>query len=114
MIRTVDAIREDLDDRGLMRRYSLKDGMAGREGAFVACSFWLAECLAQQGRTPEAHDAFETAMATANDVGLFAEEYDTRRGEPCGNYPQALTHLAHIEAALALAEVEKGTPAGLS
>ena len=114
MVRTVDAVREDMNDRGLLRRYTLDDGMRGREGAFLACSFWLAECLAQQGRTREAHDAFETAMATANDVGLFAEEYDTRRREPCGNYPQTLVHLAHIEAALALAEAERREASGLS
>ena len=53
-------------------------------------------------------------MATANDVGLFAEEYDTRRREPCGNYPQTLVHLAHIEAALALAEAERREASGLS
>ena len=107
MIRTVDAVREDLNDRGLVRRYSLDDGMKGREGAFLACSFWLAECLARQGRTDEARETYDNAMATGSDLGLFAEEYDTRRREPCGNYPQALTHLAHIEAAVALTEAER-------
>src|SRR5919202_148228 len=79
MIRTVDAIRADLDDDGLLRRYARDDGLRGREGAFVACSFWLAECLARQGRVDEARAAVDRAVATGNDLGLYAEEYDTRR-----------------------------------
>ncbi len=107
MIRTTDAVAEDLDDRGLIRRYSLPDGLPGREGAFLACSFWLAECLARQGRIEEARDRYEKAVSAGSDLGLFSEEYDTRRRELCGNYPQALTHLGHIEAAVALAEAEQ-------
>jgi len=78
------------------------DGLPGREGAFLACSFWLVECLARQGRDAEAWSVFERATATANDLGLFAEEHDPRDGLMLGNFPQALTHLSHIEAALAL------------
>jgi hypothetical protein len=74
------------------------------EGAFVACTFWLAECLAHQGRTAEARAAFATASATANDLGLFAEEFDPGTGTLLGNFPQALTHLSHIAAAVALQE----------
>jgi GH15 family glucan-1,4-alpha-glucosidase len=102
MVRTVDAIREDLDDDGLIRRYKTADGIGGREGAFLACSFWLAECLAHQHRMAEARKVFDRALATANDVGLFAEEFDTREGESVGNFPQGLTHLSHIAAAGAL------------
>jgi GH15 family glucan-1,4-alpha-glucosidase len=107
MIRTVDAVREDLDDRGLIRRYVLDDGLKGREGAFLASSFWLAKCLARQARPGEAREVYDAAVATANDLGLFAEQYDTRRREPCGNYPQAITHLAHIEAAVAIDDAER-------
>ncbi len=99
MVRTADAIREELDDEGLTKRY-----LGGREGAFIACSFWLAECLARQGRPREARAVFDRAASTGNDLGLFAEEYDTENDEPLGNFPQGLTHLAHISAATALAE----------
>lgn len=101
MVRTTDAIREELDDDGLTRRY-LSDEV--REGAFLACSFWLAECLAHQGRIEEARVVFDRTMATSNDLGLFSEEYDTTSGEPLGNFPQGLTHLSHIAAAVALTE----------
>jgi GH15 family glucan-1,4-alpha-glucosidase len=102
MVRTVDAIREELAEDGLLRRYHSHDGLEGEEGAFLACSFWLAECLAHQGRAGEARRAFDRALATGNDLGLFAEEFETGGGEMVGNFPQALTHLAHISAALAL------------
>jgi GH15 family glucan-1,4-alpha-glucosidase len=102
MVATVDAIRERLDLGGLLRRYDDDDGMA-REGAFLPCSFWLATCLANQGRAGEAREVFDRTMATSNDLGLFSEEYDPAAERMLGNFPQALTHLSHIEAALALA-----------
>lgn len=101
MVRTVEAIRNDLGEDGLLRRY-LNDGMDGEEGVFLACSFWLAECLTQQGRFEEARDVFRHAVSTANDLGLFAEEYDTRNRRMLGNFPQGLTHLSMIAAAVAL------------
>jgi GH15 family glucan-1,4-alpha-glucosidase len=104
MVRTTDAIREELDDDGLIRRYNGRDGIGGREGAFLACSFWLAECLARQNRVVDARKVFDRALATANDLGLFAEEFDTRAGESVGNFPQGLTHLSHIAAATALGQ----------
>jgi GH15 family glucan-1,4-alpha-glucosidase len=107
MVRTTDAIREELDDDGLIKRYLVQDGE--QEGAFLACSFWLAECFAYQGRLEEAVEVFDRAVSTGNDLGLFAEEYDTEAGEMLGNFPQALTHLSHISAAVALAEhLERG------
>ena len=102
MVATVDAVREDLGHDGLLRRYRGGDGPDGEEGAFLACSFWLVECLAEQGRHDEAREVFDRAAATANDVGLFSEEYDAKRDELLGNFPQALTHLSHIAAAVAL------------
>lgn len=108
MVRTVEAIQRELAEEGLLRRYAAgSDGLEGREGAFVACSFWLAECLARQGRVEEAREAFARAAATGNDLGLFSEEYDPRGGRMLGNFPQALTHLSLISAALAL-DPEKG------
>jgi len=103
MIGTVDAVRDELCEDGLVRRYRSDDGLEGEEGTFLACSFWLAECLAHQGRLDDARTIFDRALATANDLGLFAEEFDPRSGEMRGNFPQALTHLSHITAALALA-----------
>jgi GH15 family glucan-1,4-alpha-glucosidase len=109
MVRTTDAVRRELDDGGLLRRYTGEgDGLAGREGVFLACTFWLAECLAHQGRRREAQAVFERALSTGNDLGLFAEEFDTRSGEPLGNFPQGLTHLSLILAATALSEKESG------
>lgn len=103
MVRTVDAIRRDLTDEGwLVRRYRTADGLDDREGTFLACTFWLCECLAHQGRTDEARDIFRRASAVASDLGLFAEEFDPASGELLGNFPQGLSHYSHISAAVAL------------
>jgi GH15 family glucan-1,4-alpha-glucosidase len=107
MLSTVDVVREQLGDGGLLRRYDADDGLPGREGAFLACSFWLAECLARQGRPADARGVFDAATATANDLGLFAEEYDPATGRMLGNFPQAFSHFAHIEAPLALADAAR-------
>jgi GH15 family glucan-1,4-alpha-glucosidase len=107
MIRTADAIRDELDDDGVLRRYNSADGLGGREGAFLACSFWLAECLANQRRFDEAREVFDRAVECGNGLGLYSEEYDTRSGEMLGNFPQGLAHLSHIAAAVALAQNEQ-------
>ncbi|MGH3101277.1 MAG: glycoside hydrolase family 15 protein, partial [Thermoleophilia bacterium] len=85
MLRTVDAVRSELEVGGLLLRYRASDGLQGAEGAFVACTFWLAECLARQGRTGPAQAAFARASATANDLGLFAEEFDPGTETLLGN-----------------------------
>jgi pentatricopeptide repeat protein len=105
MVRTTDAIRRELDDgKGLILRYPHGDDhLSSDEGAFVTCSFWLVECLARQGRVQEARELFDRVSSCGSDLGLFPEEYDPRRGEPLGNYPQGLSHLSHIAAAVALA-----------
>jgi GH15 family glucan-1,4-alpha-glucosidase len=104
MVRTVDAIREELEtEEHLLYRYTAKD----RGGStFVACTFWLAECLAFQGRLDEAREVFDAGVATSNGLGLFAEEYDPGGAEMLGNFPQGLSHFAHLEATLALAEAQ--------
>ena len=109
MLRTTDAIREDLEVDGLLLRYPRgNEGMAGEEGVFLTCTFWLVECLARQGKLTQAHEIFQRAISAGNDLHLFSEEYDPVNGEMLGNFPQALTHLSLITAALALAEEEKG------
>jgi GH15 family glucan-1,4-alpha-glucosidase len=103
MVRTADAVREELASGGLLRRY-LNDGLPGKEGAFVPCTFWLAECYARQGRLAQAREAFDAAMSAAGPLGLFSEEFDPERRELLGNYPQTLSHLSHVAATLALLE----------
>jgi GH15 family glucan-1,4-alpha-glucosidase len=103
MVRTTDALVEELGRDGYLLRYRTDDGLAGGEGYFLCCSFWLVECLARQGRAGEATAVFERADAAANDLGLFSEEIGSNGGM-LGNFPQGLTHLSHIEAALALAD----------
>lgn len=102
MTRTVDAIWTALDVNGLLRRYDSPDGLPGTEGAFLACSFWLVECLVGQGRFEEARRVFHRAASTANDLGLFSEEFDVDQDHLLANYPQGLTHLSYISAGLAL------------
>jgi GH15 family glucan-1,4-alpha-glucosidase len=102
MIRTAEAILANLCKDGLILRYQGEDGLPQGEGVFVACTFWLADVFAQQGREARARVLFERACACANELGLFAEEYDVSGRQPLGNFPQGLTHLAHISAALAL------------
>ena len=112
MVRTTDAIAKDLSRDGLVMRYRAKDGLRGKEGVFLACTFWLAECLAHQRRRAEARQAFDRACRCANDLGLFAEEFEPKKGEMLGNFPQGLTHLAHVSAALALEQPDKKPQAG--
>jgi GH15 family glucan-1,4-alpha-glucosidase len=102
MLSTADAIHRELSSGGLILRYRTEDGLEGQEGVFLACTFWLAECFARQGRLRDARKLFQRANACANDLGLFSEEYSPRRRQLLGNFPQGLTHLAHISAALAL------------
>jgi GH15 family glucan-1,4-alpha-glucosidase len=104
-VSTVAAIRRELSVDGLLRRYRTEDdtdGLPPGEGVFLACSFWLVEVLAMQGKDEEARQLFERLLGLGNDVGLFSEEYDPKDGRMLGNFPQALTHLALVEAALTL------------
>ena len=108
IVSTVAALERELLVDGLVLRYRPADegvdGLPGGEGVFLACSFWLVEVLALQDRGDEATALFERLLALRNDVGLLAEEYDPRSGRQLGNFPQAFTHLALVEAAIALGE----------
>ena len=105
MIRTVETIRKELGKNGLLMRYpSYTDELAGEEGVFLACTFWLVICLARQGQLTQAEEIFIQAISTGNDLGLFSEEYFTKSELMGGNFPQALTHLAVIASIIALHE----------
>ncbi|WP_328893208.1 glycoside hydrolase family 15 protein [Streptomyces sp. NBC_00236] len=110
VVGTVNAVRDELGSDGLVRRYSTDstavDGLPGGEGAFLACSFWLADALRMTGRTDEATELFERLLALRNDVGLLAEEYDTAAMRQLGNFPQAFSHIGLVGTAVALAEAQ--------
>jgi alpha,alpha-trehalase len=101
---TIEAIAADLTEDGLVLRYRTDegpgaDGLSGEEGTFVICSFWLVSCLAKAGEVDRAEELFESLAGYANDLGLLAEEIDTKNGELLGNFPQAFSHIGLITAA---------------
>ncbi|MEU8722753.1 glycoside hydrolase family 15 protein [Streptomyces antimycoticus] len=107
VIGTIDAVRRELCEDGLIRRYTAVDhvdGLPGSEGAFLACSFWLADALHLAGRHKDARALFERLLALRNDVGLLAEEYDPATGRQLGNFPQAFSHIGLVGTALTRAE----------
>lgn len=106
MVSTVDAIQRDLAVDGLLLRYDTEeagDGLPAGEGAFLACSFWLADNMVLQGRNDDAEELFERLLGLRNDVGLLAEQYDVGRKSLAGNFPQAFSHFALIDTAFNLA-----------
>jgi alpha,alpha-trehalase len=107
---TIDAIAAQLtDERGLVYRYRTEagvDGLAGEEGTFLLCTFWLAQALALAGEVDRAVQVFEHAVAYCNDVGLLAEEIDPATGELLGNFPQAFSHIGLVNAAWAITEAQ--------
>jgi GH15 family glucan-1,4-alpha-glucosidase len=105
---TIDAIEQQLTDkRGLLYRYSNDDGLEGPEGAFLLCTFWLAQSLAITGQTDRARVVLDQAATCATSLGLFSEQIDTSTGQLLGNFPQAFSHLGLVAAAHALAEAER-------
>jgi GH15 family glucan-1,4-alpha-glucosidase len=106
VIGTIDAVRDELAHGGFLRRYSTDDadvdGLPGGEGAFLVCTFWLADALYMTGRTKEARELFERLAGLANDVGLLSEEFDPVTGRHLGNFPQAFSHIGLVNTALAL------------
>jgi GH15 family glucan-1,4-alpha-glucosidase len=101
---TVLAIERGLSEDGLIVRYRAEeaaavDGLGSREGAFLACSFWLADCLHLMGRTEDARALFERLLALRNDVGLLSEEYDVSLARQVGNFPQAFSHVSLVNSA---------------
>lgn len=111
VVGTVERIQRDLCENGLVYRYRWRpevDGLPEGEGAFLACSFWLVDVLAMMGRKDEAVALFERLLGLANDVGLFAEEYDPAGRRHLGNFPQAFTHIGLVTAAQRLDELLSG------
>jgi len=109
MLGTVQAIEEDLMDHGFLLRYRSSqelDGLPAGEHPFLACSFWLVEEYARSGRIDAANELMQKLCAVANDVGLLSEEYSPASGRQAGNTPQALSHLALVRAADAIASAE--------
>ena len=99
---TVLAIADDLSEDGFVLRYrtdETDDGLSGKEGTFLICSFWLVSALAIIGEVQRARDLLERLIRIASPLGLYAEEFDTQTGHHLGNFPQAFSHLAFIEAA---------------
>jgi GH15 family glucan-1,4-alpha-glucosidase len=107
VVSTVEAVQKDLVHDGFVLRYRTADdgavdGLTGREGAFLACSFWLVDCLHMIGRGDEATELFERLLALRNDLGLLSEEYDPVAGRLVGNFPQAFSHVSLVNSACRL------------
>jgi GH15 family glucan-1,4-alpha-glucosidase len=107
---TIAAVERDLVRDGFVDRYRTEsgvDGLPAGEGAFLLCTFWLADNYAMAGRTADARRTFEALLAIRNDVGLLAEEYDPVARRQLGNFPQAFSHLGLINTARNLTQLEK-------
>ncbi len=117
MVGTVEAIERELVEDGFVLRYRTTDagtvdGLHGREGAFLACSFWLADCLHLMGRTGDATAMFERLLSLRNDLGLLAEEYDHVAHRQVGNFPQAFSHVSLVNTAFLVTDQEPPVVAG--
>jgi GH15 family glucan-1,4-alpha-glucosidase len=102
---TITAVRRELSDDGLVKRYqttATDDGLKGSEGLFIACSFWLADALGASGQRQDSVDLFERLLLLRNDVGLLSEEWDPAAQRQLGNTPQAFSHFGLVVSALQL------------
>jgi len=107
---SVLAIADELTDDGYVLRYrtdETDDGLSGKEGSFLICSFWLVSALALIGESQSARDLMERLLRVASPLGLFAEEFDAGTGRHLGNFPQAFSHLALVDAAMRLVVQER-------
>jgi alpha,alpha-trehalase len=114
---TVLAIADELTVDGLVLRYRVEetdDGLSGEEGTFAICSFWLVSALAEIGEIPRARELCEKLLSFASPLGLYAEEIDPRTGRHLGNFPQAFTHLAQVNALMHLIHAEQNATRGFS
>ena len=112
---TVLAIADELTHEELVLRYRVEetdDGLSGREGTFTICSFWLVSALSEIGDHEQARDLCEKLLSYASPLGLYAEEIDPRTGRHLGNFPQAFTHLALINAVMHVIRAEQRSAAG--
>jgi GH15 family glucan-1,4-alpha-glucosidase len=119
VVATVEAIERELVEEGFVLRYRTTedgsvDGLTGREGAFLACSFWLADCLHMIGRTDDANALFERLLALRNDLGLLSEEYDPVLKRQVGNFPQAFSHVSLVNTARRLSGQEMHIADGMA
>ena len=107
---SVIAIAEELTEDGFVLRYKTDetdDGLSGKEGSFLICSFWLVSALAIIGEQQAARDLMDRLLRVASPLGLYAEEFDTASARHLGNFPQAFSHLALIEAAARIILAER-------
>jgi GH15 family glucan-1,4-alpha-glucosidase len=116
VVSTVEAVEKGLMDGGFVLRYRTADdgavdGLTGREGAFLACSFWLVDCLHMIGRTKDAEEMFERLLNLRNELGLLSEEYDAVDGRLVGNFPQAFSHVSLVNSACRLTGQDALQPA---
>jgi GH15 family glucan-1,4-alpha-glucosidase len=114
---TVLAIADELSEDGMIQRYKVEetdDGVSGDEGTFAICSFWMVSALVEIGEVERARALCEKLLSYASPLGLFAEELDARSGRHLGNFPQAFTHLALINAVMHVIRSEPDTDETLS
>ena len=114
--KTVLAIADELTEQGLVLRYRVEetdDGLAGEEGTFAICSFWLVSALVEIGEVKRARDLCEKLLSYASPLGLYAEEIDPATGRHLGNFPQAFTHLALINAVMHVIRADQGLETGI-
>jgi GH15 family glucan-1,4-alpha-glucosidase len=112
---TVLAIADELTVDGLVLRYKVDetdDGLSGEEGTFTICSFWLVSALSEIGEVKRARELCEKLLSYASPLGLYAEEIDPRSGRHLGNFPQAFTHLALINAVMHVIRADQGVETG--